>query len=41
MFIKKDVIVKLLKSKDVNKRVDQKKKVTVKPFKRKDSNERS
>ena len=37
MFIKKNVVVKLLKSKDVNKCVDQKKKVMVKPFKRKDS----
>ena len=39
MFLKTNIVVKLLKSKDVNKCVDEKKKVIVKLFKRKDSNE--
>ena len=37
MFIKEKVIVKLLKAKDSNKCVHQKKKPNVKVFKRKDS----
>ena len=39
MFINEKVIVKLLKAKDSNKRVHEKKKFIVKLFKRKDSNE--